>query len=115
MAVAKQNGEAAPATVTTPAGLVVPVGAADAAVEDGTIAAAMDGDGRRRIVLTRQDQKHLNTAILMLKAADLGIVVCCRKCDQAMVPEAMGTPDAGYGCSCSRVHFRGAVLVAGGS
>lgn len=115
MAVAKNGKVHGPATVITPAGLEVPASAADQAVEDGTIAAAMDGDGRRRVVLTRQDQKAMNAAILMLKAADLGMVVCCRRCDQAMVPEAMGTPDAGYGCSCSRVHFRDAVLVTAGA
>ena len=113
MAVAKANGQApGPATVITPAGLEVPASAADTAVADGAIAAAMDKDGRRRIVLTRADQKALNAAITLLKSAGLGIVVCCRGCDQAMVPEDLGTTDAGYGCSCSRVHFRGAVLVA---
>lgn len=113
MAVAKNGQVHGPATVITPAGLEVPASAADQAVEEGAIAAALDQDGRRRIVMTRQDQKQLNAAILTLKAADLGIVVCCRRCNQAMVPEDMGTPDAGYGCSCSRVHFRGAVLVTG--
>lgn len=111
MAVAKMNGE----TVITPAGLEVPASAADIAVEEGTIAAAMNEDGRRRIVMTRQDQKQLNAAIRLLKAADLGIVVCCRKCNQPMVPEDMGTPDAGYGCRCSRVHFRDAIMAAGTS
>lgn len=111
MAVAKVNG--APGTAITPAGLEVPASALDQAVEDGAIAAAMDKDGRRRIVLTRQDQRQLNAAIAMLKAADLGMVVCCRQCNQPMVPEDMGTPNAGYGCQCSRVHFHhGAVVTA---
>lgn len=105
------NGKAhGPATVITPAGLEVPAGAADAAVVDGAMAAAMDTDGRRRIVMTRDDQKALDKAITLLKAANLGIVVCCRSCNQAMLPEDLGTLDAGYGCGCSRVHFRGAVL-----
>lgn len=104
---AASNGRA---TAITPAGLEVPAAALDQAVEDGAILAAQDKDGRRRIVLTRQDQKQLNAAIVMLAAADLGMVVCCRRCDQAMVPEDRGTNDAGYGCSCSRVHLRDGVL-----
>lgn len=105
-----------PNGAVTPSGLIVPADVLDAAVQDGQVAAALNADGRRRIVLTRDDQKALDKAIQLLKSADLGIVVCCRKCNEAMLPERNDEPgkaaDPGYGCSCSRVHFRQSVLVA---
>ena len=104
--------------VETPSGLVVPAGAIPAEPQpepgpvtwpDGT---PVDPDGRRRIVLTRDDRRTINRAIQVLHANGLGIVVGCKgSCGRFMVNE--GRPaegeadlDSGYGCGCSRVHFR---------
>ncbi len=76
---------------------------------------SFDPDGRRRIVLTKADQRKIDQAIRLLTAAGLGIVVACRAgqplkpgvetCGEALLNEGKGTPDAGYGCRCSRLHF----------
>jgi hypothetical protein len=112
--------------VETPSGLLVPTDAADtverehkipvpeSALTDGTKPEPFnrDPDGRRRIVLTRDDRKTLNRAIRILQAVGLGIVVGCKgPCGQPLVTEGRpkdeeADPDAGYGCQCSRVHFR---------
>jgi len=111
--------------VETPSGLLVPATAADAVErakaaqipdaapgQAGTQPEAFnrDPDGRRRIVLTRDEQKTINRAIRVLATAKLGIVIgCLGTCGQALKGEGRtpeGNFDAGYGCSCSRVHFR---------
>lgn len=86
-------------TTETPAGLIVPASSV------GQI--GLDPDGRRRIVLTREDRRALNRAIRILQAAGLGIVVGCRgTCGKPLMTEGRDGPDQGYGCDCSRVHFR---------
>lgn len=71
-----------------------------------------DPDGRRRIVLTAEDRRGINRAIRTLQAAGLGIVVGCRGlCGGPMMNEGRAADgqlelDSGYGCQCSRVHFR---------
>jgi hypothetical protein len=89
----------ASATTETPAGLIVPASAVEQI--------GLDPDGRRRIVLTRENRKVLNRAIIALRAAGLGIVIGCRgTCGNALAREGEDGPDQGYGCACSRVHFR---------
>jgi len=108
--------------VTGPAGAMVQRGSGilvPEAVADATPDASVprDPDGRRRVVLPRDAQKKINAAIQELKAAGLGIVVGCRfECGQPLLNEGVSvdpatgartmSPDAGYGCKCTRVHFR---------
>lgn len=115
-------GDTPAGIVETPSGLLVPADAADtldqhaklnpvpSATGDQGISAETfnrDPDGRRRIVLTREDRKALNRAIRILQAAGLGILVGCRgTCGKALVRQGGDGPDQGYGCDCSRVHFR---------
>lgn len=116
-----QQAVAAADFVKRPSGVIVP-GRLAAMPEAGRPepATAYDEDGRRRVVLTKQDQKVIDKAILILTRAGLGVVVCCRAgtredgkeaCGQPMLNEGRptkehpGTPDSGYGCQCSRVHF----------
>ncbi len=104
--------------VETPSGLVVPADSIPAEPQPSPAPATWpedvpkDPDGRRRIVLTRDDRRTINRALQVLQANGLGIVVGCRGlCGRFMVNE--GRPaegeadlDSGYGCGCSRVHFR---------
>lgn len=112
--------------IETPSGLLVSADAADnlnATVDATNADASGDGkpkriysrdpDGRRRIVLTREDRKALNRAIRILDGVGLGIVVGCKfDCGQPLTGEGRAKdnepidPDQGYGCRCSRVHFR---------
>lgn len=86
---------------------------------------AYDPDGRRRIVLTRAEQRTIDRAIRILHAVGLGVVVGCKGRDDGKPPCGLpllmegvdaktqpGAPnrssDLGYGCNCSRVHFEGA-------
>jgi hypothetical protein len=100
--------------VQTAAGLLVPATAIPAN-GNGAVQGAYDADGRRRIVLTKDDQRKIDRAIRIIQAAGLGVIVACRQgtrpdgkdaCGQPLVNEGADTPDPGYGCSCSRVHFR---------
>jgi hypothetical protein len=70
-------------------------------------AAAAEPAERLRVVLSGDDRRLLNRAIAVLGGAGLAMVVCCRRCNEPMKPEAADqTNGAGYGCRCSRVHFR---------
>lgn len=84
---------------------------------------AYDPDGRRRVVLTRADQRAIDRAIRILGAVGLGVVVGCKArtdgqphCGNPLFLEGIDlnaqpptrSPDPGYGCECSRVHFEGA-------
>ncbi len=90
-----------------PSGLFVPVNLAEAKVAgDKADGPARDEDGRRRVVLTKADQKLIDRAIKIMHRAGMGIVVGCKAgCGQPMLNEDQGTPNAGYGCKCSRIHF----------
>lgn len=119
------NTPAGREVVETPAGLIVPAHAVqpDADQEPAPDQAqapvpvkwpdtvATDPDGRRRIVLTRDDRRTINRAIRRLNDAGLGIVVGCRGiCGQFLVNEGTDAEgkrdvDSGYGCQCSRVWF----------
>lgn len=106
------NGTTVP-LVQTGAGLLVPADAIPGN-GDGQVQATRDADGRRRIVLTRDDQRKIDRAIRIIQAAGLGVIVACRQddtperqgnCGQPLLNEGAGTGDPGYGCRCSRVHF----------
>lgn len=93
---------------TRPSGLIVPAKLAEAKVEgQPDEGPARDADGRRRVVLTVADQRKIDQAIRILDTAGLGVVVACKQegCNLPMLNEGKGTPDPGYGCRCSRVHF----------
>lgn len=71
-----------------------------------------DKDGRRRVLMTRDDQRRIDRAInLMAEHGLAGLVMCAARqdgrppCGEPMKNEGRGTPDRGYGCACSRVHF----------
>jgi hypothetical protein len=102
-----------------PSGLIVPAALAlvprktdgQPTQDSGT---AYDLDGRRRVVLTRADQRTVDRAIRILQACGLGIIVGCRgekrpdgtdACGLPMLNEDPGTLDSGYGCKCTRLHF----------
>lgn len=99
--------------VQTDGGLLVPIDAIPTKADGTPAIGAADSDGRRRIVLTKDDQRRIDKAIKILNAAGLGIIVACRDprpdgakgCGQALLTEGRGGPDAGYGCQCSRIHF----------
>lgn len=111
----------------TPGGLVVPAHVVDA----GGHGEGTDLAGRRRVVLMEDDMKILDRAINMMGQHGFGLIFGCRilpetayvhsetgaptgrirRCGELLKPEGTwpdGTKDAdwGYGCKCSRVHFR---------
>ena len=101
--------------VQTPSGLLVPVDAADHLATHTPKGGdpCRDSDGRRRVVLTKADQKMINRAIQLLGRSGFGVIVTCQqypgqpgKCGAALRNEGQGQPDDGYGCRCTRVHFR---------
>lgn len=75
-----------------------------------------DPDGRRRVVFPKQTQKRIDNLVLELAAQGFGFVTVCREdkkfddkagCGCVVINEGRGTPDGGYGCKCSRIHFQG--------
>lgn len=74
-----------------------------------------DADGRRRLVITGTERKQWDRTVGQLAAYGVGFISICREdfkrpdgktpCGQPMIPEGRGTPDDGYGCLCTRVHF----------
>jgi hypothetical protein len=97
-----------------PSGLVVPANLANVPeVGKPGAVVARDLDGRRRVVLSDELRRKLNSVILELKAQGFGLIVGCRNvtalpdgtpaCGQLLAQEA--EPDAGYGCQCSRIHW----------
>lgn len=79
--------------------------------------AAVDSDGRRRAVMSRDDARKVKRAIDLLKAMGFAIQLRCddeRKmqrigvpapCGELLEPEGQGTHDNGFGCRCSRIHL----------
>lgn len=81
-------------------------------------AAGFEPDGRRRVVLTDDERRQLDRLIKMAKSHGFGVIIGCRgfdlkpgdvkpanyvkPCGGFLVPEE----DGGYGCRCSRIHFR---------
>jgi hypothetical protein len=77
-------------------------------------AMATNEDGRRRVVLTDGERRKLDAVITMLRERGFGIIVGCVNgklpdgtdaCGDFAVPVERGTPDAGFACRCSRIHF----------
>src|SRR5687767_5703411 len=105
----------------TGSGLIVPKALADspAATPPGKRAAiARDMDGRRRVVFSNAERKAIDKAIQILKAQGIGFIPGCigqlkggyhpdgsKVCEQHMASVDAGTPDAGFRCNCTRVHF----------
>jgi hypothetical protein len=108
-----QIGNGGQGLVTLASGLVVPAAVADNTADPRTDqgATAYDEDGRRRVVLSSDEQRLVDRTIKMLQSHGLGMVVGCRNrkdgkvsCGRPMVPEPL-PGDNGFGCLCSRVHF----------
>jgi len=94
---------------------------------------ARDPDGRRRIVLARDTRRRFNAVAKDLARDDLAFILWCKTkrqvtklaedvatgqkvpvmveepiegaCGEVMLREGEGTPDPGFGCKCTRVHF----------
>ena len=74
-----------------------------------------DPDGRVRLVLTDEDRRAINRLVMTLQGHGLGAVVACRRdqahadgssrCGDIMITEGKDTPDPGYGCTCTRIHW----------
>lgn len=98
--------------VETPSGLIVPADSIPSERVSWPEGVPVDPDGRKRIVLTRDDRRAINRAIRVLQVNGLGIVVGCKGlCGQPLVNEGTDADgqrdgDSGYGCGCSRVHFQ---------
>lgn len=116
-----------------PSGVIVPSELAnqpDPKVEARLGSVARDMDGRRRVVYPNDERKTIDKAIRLLTTQGIGFIVGCVgaygpapdpgkgraagtghhldgsvACGQPMRPEGVGTPDAGYGCQCTRIHF----------
>jgi hypothetical protein len=76
------------------------------------IGVAYDLDGRRRVVFSTDEQRKIDHVLTLLVRAGFGIAVGCHSrpdstepCGQVLLNEGAGTPDAGYGCRCQRIHF----------
>lgn len=93
----------------------------------------LDPDGRRRLVLAREVRKRFTRLAGELDRDDVGFVLWCKThrqttktvkdaktgedvavnmreeiagaCGNVMLREGEGTPDPGFGCKCTRVHF----------
>lgn len=85
------------------------------ATKGGDVPGAYDLDGRRRLVLTREDQRAIDRLLKTLIPQGLGVLVICGNrrdgkppCGRPLKNEGRGTADAGYGCDCTRIHFIGA-------
>ncbi len=84
----------------------------DKGAKPGQRPITFDTDGRRRVVMTRDEQRQIDRAISLLAQHGLASLVMCAArqdgkapCGEPLKNEGRGTPDAGYGCQCSRVHF----------
>lgn len=71
-----------------------------------------DPDGRRRLVLSKNDQRRIDRLINDMRARGLGLIVACMSrqddkppCCGPLMAEKKGMPDAGYGCLCTRIYF----------
>lgn len=118
-----------PEMAESPGGLIAPKHLLDGPPAMG----GRDKDGRRRIVLSRDERRRLVGLAKLFKVSDLGIVITCQPrrlvnkvvevegakvlqpvwepisgaCGELMVREGEGTDDPGYGCKCTRIHFLG--------
>lgn len=117
-----------------PSGLLVPAHLAHQPEEPASVPdVARDADGRRRVVLVKDVRKGFTRCAGALDRSDLAFVLVCKTkrrtmkmatdattgarlpvevveeipdaCGEVMVREGEGTPDPGFGCKCTRVHF----------
>ena len=123
------NGEGS--LVRRPSGVIVPAELGNRPVpgapSNGSV--TRDLDGRRRVVYPDSERRVIDKAINLLRAQGIGYIVGCigaygppddrreasggngyhrdgsLACGQPMRPEGVGTPDAGFGCNCTRIHF----------
>jgi hypothetical protein len=108
---------AIPATFrATPSGLVVPIHVLARATGRKDDTAAVDPDGRRRVVIPGDELKPIRRAIRVLEAHGFAIVLRCNDtrtqqlvgvptpCGEVLQVEDADTHDLGFGCRCSRIH-----------
>lgn len=101
----------------TGSGLIVPKDLADQApVVAGSV--VRDADGRRRVVFDDSERRLIDRASKLLKSRGFAYIIGCfagkdgkhedgsQSCGQPMRAEDVDTQDAGYGCKCTRIHFR---------
>jgi hypothetical protein len=117
-----------------PSGLIVPAHLAHVRPEaPAPDTAARDADGRRRIVLAREDRKALQRIAGRMHGLDVATVFSCRTtrealrtvtdatsgalvsvvvqepiasaCGEVLLREGEDTDDPGFGCKCTRIHF----------
>lgn len=99
--------------VVTPAGLVVSQDAAQALKPKPTAhpaVVARDHDGRRRVVLSRQDARRLLESLTLMNRQGFNFALVCTTrpdaepaCGETLHLES--GPDKGLGCACTRIHF----------
>jgi hypothetical protein len=109
----------------TAAGIIAPLTAIDAQTkrEPQAGTGATDPDGRRRVVLTREDRKLVDATVAIFQRTGKAFVLICAQrpavdsetgrpaspkftsCGEVMRREGDGTDDQGFGCSCTRIHF----------
>ena len=109
----------------TGSGLIVPAGLADqsaaAATPGPPVSIARDMDGRRRVTFTNAERKTIDKAIRLLRGQGIGFIAGCvgarqtkaggvhldgsAVCGTMLVPVDRESPDAGFACNCTRVHF----------
>lgn len=108
-----------------PSGIIVP--RALEAAPEAPISATLDADGRRRVVLTTEERKTVLRAITILEDHGFATLIRCQEkalevkrhgrlriirphvsaCGEILRQEGIGSPDAGSGCTCSRIHLNG--------
>jgi hypothetical protein len=78
-------------------------------------ATAYDPDGRRRIGLTKDEERAIDKAVRVLNQHGIGLILGCVErydgkdpCKGFLTPEGRDRDSGGgFGCACSRVHFLG--------
>jgi hypothetical protein len=115
--------------VARSSGLIVPSAFKDAA--ETPISDAIDGDGRARVVLTKEERKKIQAAVSVLEDHGFALLIRCQdrdvqivrhggktvktiqarpgSCGQVLGPEGADGPDRGAGCKCKRIHVNRAV------
>lgn len=96
----------------TASGIIAPVSAIDAHVSRSPVkASAQDADGRRRVVLTRDEQRKIQDVVDILARTGQVVIMACKPlngtegCGEALRREGEGDTDPGFGCRCTRIHF----------
>lgn len=121
----------------TPGGILAPADAVDDLQRiTNSDFETYDPDGRRRVVLTRDETKLIDRVLVMCGGLGIGMVYCCSqhprdrfitdktelesrgatdpilkpgwkpRCLKLIVPEDRDGSNPGYGCDCTRIHIR---------